>query len=166
VRALAAFAAAVALALLAAAPAAAAPATTKREPHPRVDTLSVSDPAPSRDSAIDVFSSGWRPNAEVEISLAGTALRRARADANGAVQTEVMIPSTVAAGSEWLSVTGTSARGVPQQIVTELSVVGTDPPRSAPRPWLAISLLLAVATLLMLVNERVERRERPTRLAA
>jgi len=165
-RAVGAFATAVALALLGALPAAAAPGTTKRDPHPRVvDTVTVSNPAPTRDSPIDVFSAGWRPRGVVAIALAGTDLRHVRADASGAVSAEVTIPSDIQPGDGLLSVTGASADGIPQQILTRLAIVADDAHHPSPRPWPAISLVLALATLLMLASQRLERRERETRLA-
>jgi hypothetical protein len=56
-----------------------------------------------------------------------------------------------------LSVAGASASGVPQQLVTGVSVVADHAPAPGRRPpWLAISLVLALATLLLLVSQRAE----------
>jgi hypothetical protein len=162
VRAVAAIAAAIAFTVLVATPAGAAPATTPRDPHPRIETVTVSNPAPTRDSAIDVFSRGWRPHRLVTIALADAELAHVRADASGAVYAEVTIPTDIRGGDELLSVTGASGSGVPQQIVTQLAVVA-DRQRPSPRPWSAICVVLALATLLLLVSQRVRGRE--TRLA-
>jgi hypothetical protein len=124
----------------------------------------VSNPAPTRDSAIDVFSSGWEPGGAVAIALGGTELRRVRADASGGVRADVHIPPDANAGNGSLTVTGASASGVPQQLVTGLSVVADHAPDSSPRrPWFAISVVLALATVLLLLSQRVE--SRPRRLA-
>jgi len=144
----------------------AAPGTPTRGAQPRVDEVTVSNPSPMRESTIDVHSAGWRPGGTVAISLSGIELRRARADERGLVNARISIPANAIPGFDVLTVTGTSADGIPQQIVSGVSVVVDHPaPRSA-RPWIAISLLLAAATLLLLVCQRVESRPaRPTRLA-
>ncbi len=111
-----------------------------------------------------MFSAGWRSRGVVAIALAGTDLRHVRADASGAVHAEVRIPADVRPGDGLLSVTGASADGIPQQIVTQLAIVADNPHHRSPRPWPAISLVLALATFLMLVSQRVER-EHGTRLA-
>jgi hypothetical protein len=149
--------AALALVVACAAPALAAPGANRNEPTSGVDKVTVSNPSPTRDSAIDVFSSGWEPGTEVVIGLAGAELRRVHADGAGRVHTDVRIPSDARAGFVVLTVTGASASGVPQQLVTGLSVVADHPPRSSPRrPWVAISLVLALATVLLLLGQRIE----------
>ena len=156
--------AAVALLVVCAAPAVAAPGANRDEPAARIDTVTVSNPAPTRNSAIDVFSSGWAPGTAVAIALGDTELRRVHADAGGKVRTDVRIPPDARAGFGALTVTGASASGVPQQIVTGLSVVADHAPGSSPhRPWVAISLVLALATVLLLASQRVEAEK--TRLA-
>jgi hypothetical protein len=154
-----------ALVVVGAVPAGAAPGANRHEPPPPVDKVTVSNPAPTRDSAIDVFSSGWEPGSSVAIALAGSELGRVRADAGGLVRTEVRMPPDAHAGFGVLTVTGASASGVPQQMVTGLSVVVDHaPPSSSPRPWVAISLVLALATVLLLVSQRVGGHD--TRLAS
>jgi hypothetical protein len=120
--------------------------------------VTVSNPVPTRDSAIEVFSAGWRPGSIVAISLAGADLRRARADTTGAIRAEVRVPADAQSGFGLLAVTGASATGVPQQVVTGLSVVADHPQRAPSRPWLA--------TVLLLVSQRVESgKPRTTRVA-
>jgi hypothetical protein len=48
---------------------------------------------------------------------------------------------------------------VPQQIITNLTVVGTAHQPAPQRPWVAICLVLAIATALLLVSVRTERVE-------
>jgi hypothetical protein len=156
--------AAIVLALACAPVAMAAPGANWREPPARGNQVTLSNPAPTRDSTIDVFSSGWRPDRAVEIALGGIVVSRVHADAGGFVRAEVRVPADARAGFGVLTVSGASATGVPQQIVAGLSVVADHAPRSSPRPWFAVSLVLALATLLLLVSQRVEARD--TRLAS
>jgi hypothetical protein len=157
-------AAALVLTVVGGVPAFAAPRADRQEPASRVDKVTVSNPSPTRDGAIEVFSSGWEPGTDVAIALGGTELRRVVADADGRVRTDVRIPPDARAGFGVLSVTGASATGVPQQMVTGLSVVADHAPASEPRrPWVAISLVLALATVLLLLGQRAEPEN--TRLA-
>jgi hypothetical protein len=156
--------AAVALTVVCAFPAAAAPGGNRNDPAPRVDKVTVSNPSPTRDSTIDVFSSGWEPGSVVAIAFGDIDLRRVDADADGRVRAEVVIPTDADAGFGVLSVTGASASGVPQQMVTGLSVVADHAPSSSsPRPWVAISLVLAFAIVFLLLGMRAE--EQDARLA-
>jgi hypothetical protein len=49
-----------------------------------------------------------------------------------------------------LSVTGTAASGVPQQIVTPLAVHGVG--HAPTRPWILVLVLLAIAAALLVVS--------------
>jgi hypothetical protein len=51
-----------------------------------------------------------------------------------------------------------SATGVPQQIVTSLSVVADHPHPASRPPWVLVSVVLALATLLLLASQRIESR--------
>jgi hypothetical protein len=123
---------------------------------PSVGHIAVSNAAPARASTIDVASSGWRPGAVVSISLSGTVLDRATADAAGAVRAEVSIPDHAPRLAS-LAVVGSAASGVPQQVVTNLTVVGPEHGPAPRRPWTTICLVLALATALLLVSVRTER---------
>ena len=56
---------------------------------------------------------------------------RSTADATGAVHARVAIPADAPLGFSVLAVNGSTAAGVPQEIVTALSVVGDAPTRRA-----------------------------------
>jgi len=83
-------------------------------------------------------------------------LARATADASGVVHTDVSIPASAPRFAS-LAVIGSAASGVPQQIVTNLTVVGAEHGPAPQRPWTAICLVLAIATALLLVSVRTER---------
>jgi hypothetical protein len=121
-----------------------------------VGHVAVSTASPKRASTIDVASNGWRPGAVVSISLSGTVLARTTADAAGAVHAEVLIPARAPELAS-LAVVGSAASGVPQQIVTNLTVVGTEHEPAPRRPWTAICLVLAIATALLLLSVRTKR---------
>jgi hypothetical protein len=123
-----------------------------------VGHVAVSNPSPKRASTIDVASNGWRPGGVVSISLSDTVLARTIADAAGAVHAEVQIPVHSPQFAS-LAVAGSAASGVPQQIITNLTVVGTEHQAAPRRPWIAICLVLAIATALLLVSVRTGRVE-------
>jgi hypothetical protein len=148
------------LAVMGAVPAAAAPSANHHEPSPRREAVSVSNPSPTRDGTIDVFSSGWEPGSAVVIALGDTELRTVPADAGGRVRADVRIPRDAPSGFGVLSVTGAGATGVPQQIVTGLSVVSDHAPATeSTRPWVAISLVLTFAIVFLLLGMRAEEQE-------
>jgi hypothetical protein len=119
-----------------------------------VGHVTVDNSSPARASTIDVASNGWRRGAVVSISLSGSrVLGRAIADASGGVHARVLIPDD-APRFATLAVIGSAATGVPQQITTNLVVVGTHRVPTAPRPWTVICLILAIATLLLLAGVR------------
>jgi hypothetical protein len=57
-----------------------------------------------------------------------------------------------------LAVVGSAASGVPQQITTNLVIVGSHHATTSPRPWTVICLILAIATALLLASVRTGRR--------
>jgi len=122
-----------------------------------VGRVTVSNPTPTRTSSINVTSTGWRPGSVVTITLSTThgLLGRATADASGAIRTAISIPSEAPVGFGVLSVNGLTPGGVPQEIVTALSVGSLGHTPAPPRPWLAVSLLMAIATLCLLASVRV-----------
>jgi hypothetical protein len=119
-----------------------------------VGQLTVSNPAPTPGSTITVTSSGWSAGHEVAIALSGAkhTLARVAADASGAVHARVVVPSDVSLDVNTLSVTGTAASGVPQQIVTGLTVHRIGPGPAPARPWTAVLLLVAIAAALLFVS--------------
>ena len=126
-----------------------------------VGKVTVNNPSPTRSSTIEVASTGWRPGSGVSITLWGTdtALAHSTADASGDVHARVEIPADAHPGFTVLSVSGSTAAGVPQEIVTALSVIGEAPVRAPQRPWTPVFLLAALATLLMLASQRVMQRD-------
>ena len=69
-----------------------------------------------------------------------------------------MVPDDAALGFDLLTVTGTAASGVPQQIVTNITVVVDRPAPAPARPWGVVFALAAVAATLLFASRRVERR--------
>ena len=144
--------AAAVMVVLAAVPAGAAPNVT-------VGGVKVSDTTPLRGSAIEVSSAGWQPGSLVTIAIAGRDLLRAPVDADGKTETRVVVPDDAPIGRlDLLTVTGTAATGVPQQIVTGITVVLDHPPPAPHRPWGLVFALAAVAAVLLLASRRVDRR--------
>lgn len=121
--------------------------------------VTVSNPAPTRASEIQVASTGWQPDRVVTISLTGTngVLAHATSDAAGAVQVRVAIPADAALGTQVLSVVGSTPAGFPQQITSVLAVAGVDKPSRPARPWTIVFVLAATATVLILLSARSER---------
>ena len=151
-RTLGAVCAAVVMVLLAAVPAGAAPNAT-------VVGVKVSNTTPLRGGAIEVSSAGWRPGSLATIAIAGHDLLRAPVDAHGKLKTRVVVPDDAPLGRlDLLTVTGTAATGVPQQIVTGITVVLDHQPAAPHRPWGVVFALAAVAAVLLLASRRVERR--------
>ena len=100
-----------------------------------VGQLTVSDATPHRHPVHRGDFHRMVPGRDVTIGLNGTdGTLGAIADATGSVHARVTVPSDVTLDFNTLSVTGTAASGVPQQIVTALEVHGTatHPPS---RPW-------------------------------
>jgi hypothetical protein len=122
-----------------------------------VGQVTVSNPAPTPGSTIAVNSTGWIPGHAVEIALTGTngILGRVDADASGSVHTHVSVPVDATLDTGVLSVTGTAASGVPQQIVTGLTIHRLGPASTPTRPWLAVILLAALAGALLLAGLNV-----------
>jgi len=119
-----------------------------------VGELTVSNAAPTPGSTITMTTTGWSAGAEVTIALSGAkhTLARVAADARGVVHARVIVPSDVTLDVNTLSVTGTAASGVPQQIVTGLTVHRIGPGPAPTRPWTAVLLLVAIAAALMVVS--------------
>ena len=112
---------------------------------PSVGHVAVSNPTPApRARSTSRRTVGARVRA-VSISLSGTVLARTTADAVGAVHAEVLVPAR-APQFATLAVAGAASSGVPQQIVTNLTVAGTEHEPAPRRPWTAICLVLAIAT--------------------
>ncbi|MDQ1508243.1 MAG: hypothetical protein QOG50_87 [Actinomycetota bacterium] len=132
-----------------------------------VGQLTVSNPAPTPGSTITVASTGWSAGHEVTIALSGAerTLARVAADARGAVHARVIVPSDVTLDFNTLSVTGTALSGVPQQIVTALTVRRIGPAPAPSRPWTAVLILVAIAAALLLVSITVMKPVAPHRLA-
>jgi hypothetical protein len=135
-------------------------------PTAHIGNVSVSNATPAPGAGIDVSSQGWRPGGRVVIALAGKDLMRTTADEHGAVHARVVIPSDESPRFDVLSVTGAAASGVPQEIVTGLSVVAERRVHSPTRPWGLVFVLAAGAALLMLASRRVERVGRARRAPA
>jgi len=125
--------------------------------------VTVSNQSPARSSEIEVSSTGWRPGGVVSIVMTGTkgVLARAKADARGAARMRLSVPSDAAPGQDVLSVVGSTADGIPQQITTVLAVPAPAKPPTPPRPWTAVFVLAGLATILMLVGERTDRQVVP-----
>ena len=128
---------------------------------PGVGQVTVSNPAPTQASEIEVSSTGWRPGGVVSITLWGTdgVLGRATADATGAVHAQISIPTSAREGFRVLSVNGSTPAGVPQEIVTSLSIVRAVRAPAPARPWVAVFLLVALATLFLLASQKVVHRD-------
>jgi hypothetical protein len=124
-------------------------------------TVTVSNAAPLREGVIEVWSNGWRPHGLVTITMSGVRgpLARATADARGAVHAQVSIPAVAPIGFDVLAVNGATVTGVPQEIVTGLSVIKSSHAPRRVRPWTAVFSLAFLATLLMLVSQKLMKRE-------
>jgi hypothetical protein len=118
-----------------------------------VGEITVSNASPTPGTAITMTSTGWSAGDDVTIALSGSEreLARVAADATGSVRARVIIPKNVMLDFNFLSVTGTAASGVPQQIVTPLAVHLGHAPAPA-RPWVPVLLLLAVAAALLVMS--------------
>ena len=125
--------------------------------------VTVSNAAPLREGVIEVWSNGWRPHGLVTITMSGVrgALARATADATGAVHAQVSIPPVAPIGFDVLAVNGNTVTGVPQEIVTGLSVITSGHAPRRVRPWTAVFSLAFLATLLMLVSQKLMNRDGP-----
>ena len=145
------------LAVLTLAPAAGAAATD----GPGLGKVTVSNSAPLRQSVIEVSSTGWRPHGLVSITMSGVhgALAWATADAGGAVRAQVSIPAGAPVGCDVLAVSGSTTNGVPQEIVTGLSIIKTDRAPRRVTPWTAVFSLAFLATLLMLASQKLMSRD-------
>ena len=154
-RVLSAACAGVVLVLLVAMPAGAGNGTT---PQAKVGNVIVSNRSPVRGGEIDVSSGGWQPGGVVTIAIATHDLTRATADAHGNVEARVMVPDDAPRGLDVLTVTGEAASGVPQQIVTGVTVVVDHCAPAPSRPWGVVFVLAGVAAVLLLASRRVERR--------
>jgi hypothetical protein len=119
-----------------------------------VGQLTVSNASPDAGATITMTSDGWSAGHDVTIALSGTkwALARVAADATGSVRARVTIPVDARLDLNVLSVTGTAASGVPQQIVTPLTVHRIGHAPTPARPWALVMLLLAVAAALLVVS--------------
>jgi len=119
-----------------------------------VAQLTVSNRSPAPGSTITMTSTGWYAGRDVTIALSGTnrALARVAADATGAVRARVTVPADVTLDVNTLSVTGTAASGVPQQVVTPLAVHRIGHAPRPTRPWAAVLMLVAVAAVLLLLS--------------
>jgi len=157
VRGLGAVAAACAMALFVALPAGAANSTA---PKAKVGDTTVSNRNPMRGDQIDVSSDGWRPGTVVTIAIGSDDLLRATTDAHGRVKARVVVPNDATRGFDLLTVTGAAANGVPQQIVTGITVVVDHPAPAPARPWGVVFVLIAAAAVLLFLSRRVERRVR------
>ena len=144
----------VVLVLLVAVPAGAADATT---PQAKVGNVIVTNRSPVRGGEIDVSSEGWQPGGVVTIAIATEDLLRTTADAHGKVTAHIVVPNDAALGFDLLTVTGTASSGVPQQIVTNITVVVDRPAPAPTRPWGVVFVLAGIAALLLLASRRVER---------
>jgi hypothetical protein len=118
-----------------------------------VGQVQVSDATPTPGSAITVASTGWSAGREVTIALSGTkrVLAHTVANAAGNVRTRVTVPAGTMLDLNVLSVNGTAASGVPQQIVTALAVHGRGR-APAPRPWALIIALGGLAGALLIFS--------------
>ena len=118
-----------------------------------VGQLTVSNASPIAGAAITMTSTGWSAGHDVTIALSGSkhALARVAADATGSVHARVTIPAD-AADANVLSVTGTAASGVPQQIVTSLAVRPLGHSPAPTRPWSLVLLLLAIVADLLILS--------------
>ena len=118
-----------------------------------VGEITVSDASPTPGTAITMTSTGWSAGREVTIAVSSSerTLARVAADASGSVHARVTIPNNVMLDFNFLSVTGTAASGVPQQIVTPLAVHRGHAPAPT-RPWVLVLLLLAVAAALLVMS--------------
>jgi hypothetical protein len=117
-----------------------------------VGQVQVSNATPAPGSRIVVISTGWTPGSEVTIALSGTkrALGRTVANASGNVRVRVTVPSRVELDLNVLSVNGTAASGVPQQVVTALSVHRRGHTPAPTRPWGLILALAAIAGAMLI----------------
>jgi len=112
-----------------------------------VGQVQVSNATPAPGSRIVVISTGWTPRSEVTIALSGTprALAHTVASASGNVRVRVTVPPRVVLDLNVLSVNGTAVSGVPQQIVTALSVHRSGHTPAPTRPWGLIFALVGIA---------------------
>jgi hypothetical protein len=129
---------------------------TKR--NVKVGDVKVSNGKPVRGGELDVSSEGWRPGGAVTIAIATKDLLRTTADAHGKVKGHIVVPDDAALGFDLLTVTGTAASGVPQQIVTNITIVVDRPAPAPARPWGVVFVLAGVAAVLLFASRRVERR--------
>ncbi len=102
-----------------------------------VGVVKVSNASPTPGTAITVTSTGWSAGQRVTVAIgqAQDTLARVAANADGAVHARVTIPADVTLDINVLSVTGTSSTGIPQVIVTPLSVHRLGKAPAPTRPW-------------------------------
>jgi hypothetical protein len=65
-----------------------------------------------------------------------------------------LVPAEAPVGFGVLSVNGSTPGGVPQEIVTALTVGSVGHAPAPQRPWFAVSLLMAIAALCLLASVR------------
>lgn len=119
-----------------------------------VGVVKVSNATPTPGTAITVTSTGWSAGRDVTIAIGGTQDRLARvaADAAGAVHARVTVPADVTLDVNLLSVTGTSANGIPQVIVTSLTVHRLGDAPAPARQWGLIIALGGIAGALLIIS--------------
>lgn len=105
--------------------------------------------------AVEVATSGFQPDSDVEIWLHSEPmlLARAKADATGTLRTAVQIPAQAPAGDHRLVITGRSSRGETVSVAMAVRVQGVPPavtssPGSA-AVWVPLSALALVAAMLV-----------------
>jgi hypothetical protein len=119
-----------------------------------LSVVKVSDASPTPGTAITVTSTGWSADQAVTIAIGGTqeTLARVAANAAGDVRARVTIPAGVTLDVNVLSVAGTSSTGIPQVIVTSLSVHRLGPAPAPTRPWGLIIALGGIAGALLIIS--------------
>jgi hypothetical protein len=104
--------------------------------------------------AVDVATSGFQPDSDVEIWLHSEPmlLARAKADATGALRTTVQIPAQAPAGDHRLVITGRSTQGETISVAMAVRVQGVPPTVSSSGSfavWVLLSALILVAAVLI-----------------
>jgi len=127
-----------------------------------VGNITVSNQSTTQAGTVEVASTGWRPHSVVSITItfADRVIASATANAAGAVRARVKIPANADVGYYPLAVNGSTPSGIPQQIVTGLSVVSTRPVPKPTRPWTIVCIFAALAALVLLACQRVDNVDR------
>lgn len=105
--------------------------------------------------AVEVTTSGFQPNSEVEIWLHSEPmlLARARADATGTLRTAVQIPAQAPVGDHRLVITGRSTQGETISVAMAVRVQAVPPTVSSSSGgvavWVPLSALSLVAAVLI-----------------